>query len=132
MAMEKVGTITEVVVGMLEFAETVNFRDKAPVPLLLGFVDHFTVVGGRALEELEEPIPHAKTGTIFVLIEIVGGCEDLTDEGLTVGGMLLGQGCHVAVRELFDPISGLIVAVGSRDREVWSAFIPVENIALWA
>ncbi len=118
--------------GMLEFTKTVNFHDEAPVTLFLGLTDHFTVVGGRALEELEEPVPYAKTGTIFILIKIVGGHEDFADKGLAVGGVLFGQGHHSAIRELFDPVSGLIVAVGSGDHEMWCMSIPVENVALQA
>ena len=132
MAVKEVGTITEVVVGMLEFAEAVNFCNEAPVALFLGFANHLTVVGGGAFEEFEEPVPHAKTRTVFILIKIVRGSEDLADKGVAVGGVLFGQGHHSAIKELFDPISRLIVAVGSRDCEVWSTSIPVENVALRA
>ncbi len=118
--------MTEVVVGVLEFVEAVNFHGKAPIPLLFGFANHLTVVGSRAFEEFKEPVPHAKTGTIFILIEIVGGSEYLTDKGLRIGAVFLWQGCHMTIRELFDPIGQLVVSIGTRDHKVWGAAISIE------
>ena len=89
-------------------------------------------VGGRAVENLEEPASQRQDVGAIIHVIIVGLCVNVPNEGLGVRGVVVGEPRHLPIPHLLNPPCWLRQPVPPRDVELRGSSIPVETIPLGA
>ena len=116
---------------VVEDAVAIDVRLDTPVFDLDGLFQ-LVEVGRGAVEDLEEPASQRQDWSAVVHIVIVRLHINVPNEGLGVGGVILGESRLLPVCHLLNPPCWLHQPFFSRDVELRGPSIPVEAVPLGA